>query len=114
MFSNYSGVQWDQIDFYVIDKKIDPSYLTGVTYSDDWVAGYRKRHDEIVDSLVKDANGSAIVDKGTPSGTSLYIDRGEKVLWIWKQAYVEVNSRPDSAYLIQQRLHTDPDAVACV
>jgi hypothetical protein len=85
----YTDIGWDQVHFYIMDKKKDSAYLSGVKYSNDLADDYEKANENTKSRLLRDEEGKPVVSKGQTYGLNFYISNKEKVIRIWKEAYVE-------------------------
>ncbi len=88
----YGDLGWDQIHFYVLHEPKDEQYLHNVGYCYDIsclqqrYASYRKNTE---DNVTRDMEGNPIIDKDNNWGFGGYLRKDDRVLRIWKEAYVE-------------------------
>ena len=102
----YTDIGWDQVHFYVLDKTSDSQYIKSVTsfcYDTKCIQkDYFEYKENIEKKAERDKDGSVIVDKGEMRGFAEMIDLGDnKVLRIWKEAYVEGEFEDGFKHLIE-------------
>lgn len=97
----YTDMGWDQVNFYILDKKKDAHLLSGVIYDRNLIDSYRKKNEEILRKLPRNEKGDPDIDKGSTYGLFFSIERGDKVLRIWKEAYVEGEFEEGFKHLIE-------------
>lgn len=81
-----------QIDIYVLHESKDAQYLSGVNYCYDTSClqqKYETYRTNTMEKVDRDEEGSPVIDKDRPWGFGGYLKIDDRVVRIWKEAYVE-------------------------
>ena len=100
----YTDTGWDQIHFYILDEKKDASYLAGVGYFNrvaDIQEKYKNFEKRFQKEVRRDKNDKPIIDKGDTWGFGAYLKRGDSIIRVWKEAYVEGEFEDGFKHLIE-------------
>lgn len=88
----YTDMGWDQVHFYILDKKKNANFLSKVTCIEDVsqaVEEYKNFNAIFQKEVRRDEQGAPIIDKGDSWGFRMYIEQGNQVIYIEKEAYME-------------------------
>jgi len=101
----YTDIGWDQVNFYILDRTADSQYIKSVTSFCDTTECLKERYTkytlDVEKKAERDEHGDVVVDKGHMHGFSQMMNLTDnKVLRIWKEAYVPGEFEEGTKHLI--------------
>ncbi len=101
----YTDIGWDQVNFYILDRTADSEYIKSVTSFCNTTECLKERYlkytMDVEKKAERDEHGDVVVDKGHMHGFSQMMNLTDnKVLRIWKEAYVPGEFEDGTKHLI--------------